>query len=98
MNELVESQLSKVITRLFKNYLTMLQELQQDSLSQVYKYKDQLPADLLASLNVLDLPKYSRLRKRVLDQGNDAVREMKWILSHCDVSFKQNTETKHERT
>ena len=90
--ELLESQLKRLITRVFKDALVVLEDIRQDHLSVVHKIQGQFPPEFVGQFNYLDLGKYSRHRKKVLDAGNDALREMQSILS----DFDQDTDNKEK--
>lgn len=85
---LLEAQLKRIVSRLFKDFLNITEDIRQDHLAALSDMK-QFPPEFLARLNYLDLPKYSRIRKKVLDSGNDAIREMQGIIEDFD---------KYERT
>jgi len=82
----LEAQLKRIITRLFKDFLNIADDIRQDHLAVLTDMK-QFPPELLSRWNYLDLPKYSRIRKKVLDGGNDAIREMQAILDSFEISL-----------
>lgn len=84
--ELLENQLKRLIQRLFKEFLTLTDEVRQDHLVVVKDIATQFPPEFVARWNYLDLPRYSRLRKKILDSGNDAVREISSILDDFQIS------------
>jgi hypothetical protein len=88
----LKAQLDRIVRRLWKDFLVIADDIRQDHLAVLSEMK-QFPPELLVRWNYLDLPKYSRIRKKVLDQGNDALREMEAILEHFEVSLDNNSET-----
>lgn len=70
INSLVEFQIRRNITSLFKQFLLILEDLQ----------------DLDANISDKVFQDY---RKRVLDQGNDTLRELLDLLAGLDVNFKK---------
>lgn len=84
--ELLENQLKRIVTRMFKDYLVLLEDVRQDHLAVLSSISSQFPSEFLDKLNYLDLPKYSRLRKKVLDSGNDALREICSILEDFTIN------------
>ena len=83
---LLEAQLKRIITRLFKDFLVIADDIRQDHLATLADMKG-FPEEVKLRWNYLDLGKYSRIRKRVLDQGNDAVREMQTVLDSFGISL-----------
>lgn len=81
---LLEAQLKRLITKVFKDSLVVLEDIRQEHLAATHKTQGQFPPEFLVQFNYLDLAKYSRYRKKVLDTGNDALREMQSILSDFD--------------
>jgi hypothetical protein len=85
--QLLESQLRRTVTNLFKQYLVILEDIRQEQLQIVAELSSQFPAEFVQKVNSLDLPRYSRLRKKVLDLGNDSLREMQSILDDFKISI-----------
>ena len=84
---MLEAQLRRIITKVFKDSLVIAEDIQQDHLAVVSEIGKQFPPELLRRWNYLDLPKYSRIRKKILDSGNDALREMKSVLDNFSVTI-----------
>lgn len=87
--EILENQLKRVITSLFKNFLVSADDIRQEHLAVLSKVEGQFPKEFIENLNYLDLPRYSRLRKKILDSGNDSLREIHTILEDFSVKFKE---------
>ena len=83
----LENQLKRIITKLFKDYLVIIEDVKQDHLSVVSGLATQFPPEFIQQWNYLDLPRYSRIRKKVLDSGNDALREMSTVLDDFSISL-----------
>lgn len=86
---ILEAQLKRIVTHLFKDFLVLLQDLQQDNFRNVAVLQKNLPIEISKSLNFLDFVKYSKLRKKVLDNGNDSLREIQTILQDFEISFNK---------
>jgi Icc-related predicted phosphoesterase len=84
---LLEQQLKRIITKLFKDFLVISEDVRQDHLVVMNDISLQFPAELVQRWNYLDLPRYSRLRKKILDAGNDSLREMHSILDNFSVTL-----------
>ncbi len=85
--DLMQAQLKRVITQLFKNFLIITDDIRQDHLAVINQLESQFPKEILQQWNYLDLAKYSRIRKKILDSGNDAIREVSTILLDFDICF-----------
>jgi hypothetical protein len=83
--ELLEEQLKRIITKLFKDFLVLTEDVRQDHLIVINDISKQFPPEFVQKWNYLDLPKYSRLRKKILDAGNDAVRETQAVISNFKI-------------
>jgi hypothetical protein len=85
--DLLDSQVKRIVTALFKDFLTILFELQQENLSNIAKLSRQFPAEFVDKINMLDFAKYSRLRKHILDKSNDSLREISTLLDNFNISL-----------
>lgn len=69
------------MTNIYKRNLEIIEDLFHDHKSFLEKLKPHLPEEALNNLNHFDDKRYSYLRKRILDAGNEAIRD-----------FEKNTE------
>lgn len=78
LKELLEFQVNRNITRLYKSFLTIIEDIQDQHENNFHKLKLALPDDvgLINQADYLDESRMEFLRKQVLDQGNDARREI----------------------
>ena len=67
--DFVTFQVSRKVTNLYKQFLFLLEDLQ----DQGYDIPDEV---------------YQRMRKRVLDHGNDAIREIEENLEKLDITLR----------
>ena len=93
-SELLEVQLRRMVTKLFKDFLVITEDIRQDHLAVIGSCSGQFPPEMTQRWNYLDLPRYSRIRKKVLDAGNDTLREMHSILEQFDIKLTKSTEEK----
>ena len=89
LNILVSSQIERIVTNLYKSQLEMIADLNQQHLSSLYQVQGKIDDETLSSLSYLTPFKMGQLRKKILDNGNDAVREIKQILEKIQVDFKK---------
>ena len=71
------------ITVLYKQYLNQLEDLKQDRLEALRKLQKSLPPDyynMVLAADFMNENKASYLRKKILDSGNDALRNIKELI------------------
>lgn len=69
----------RLVTSLFKGFLVLLEDLEEEHFRNFDKLKNALPkeyAPLLDQADYLDEQKMDYLRKKVLDAGNSCIREL----------------------
>lgn len=80
----------RLVTALFKEFLEILGEVKAGHDEFYGNLLEKLPNEyvpILAVGNPLSEEKYKRLRKKVLDKGNDIIRESELELDHYSVGF-----------
>jgi|DEB0MinimDraft_6_1074348.scaffolds.fasta_scaffold137615_2 hypothetical protein len=78
---------------LFKGFLMLVEDLKQEHESHFGKLRDALPEeyqDLINQADYLDEDKFEHLRKRVLDMGNENLRNFSTEFEKYTVSFRFN--------
>ena len=91
-HKLLNSEIRKSITRIFKNYLGALEDIQYTHTIAVEKLKYKLSPEELAVLDYLNDDHYSLVRKRVLDAGNESMRDLSDLLENFNISLKDNND------
>jgi len=83
LKELLEFQINRNIINLYKSFLIILEDIQDEHQSNFDKLKNAIPEnnELIDQANYWDESKMEYIRKKVLDQGNNTQRE---ILSHLE--------------
>jgi hypothetical protein len=80
----------RIITKLFKYYLNNLEDLRYQHQVALDRLKNELSPKQIEVLNYLDFHRYSMIRKRVLDNGNETIRDLDNFLENFDISMKNN--------
>ncbi len=80
--------IKRVVTNLFKGQLETTAELNQIYLSKLMKNKSKIPPDVYTELSWWDTGTMGNVRKKTLDKGNDAVREIESLFDKVEVKFK----------
>ena len=89
--ELLDFQIRRHSARYSKGTLTFLEDLQRDHECSIERAKLVIPKeyhDILDQLLVLTDSKMGHIRKRILDNGGDFVRDIQSELENYDVSHK----------
>lgn len=91
-NEVLRYQLHRTITNLFKGYLILLEDLGDSHDEALAKLKAALPEQYRPFVDLADDLTPERgalLRKKVLDAGNDTLREVTKLLEQFEVNIKR---------
>jgi len=88
--DILQDRYEKHIKNLFKSFLYILEDLNDDHNINFAKLKRSLPehSDIIDQANYFDKNKMQFLRKRVLDLGNDSLRNQNEDLEKFTVIFK----------
>lgn len=89
--EVLRFQQHRVITLLFRHFLTLLEDLGIEHDEAMAKLAAALPPEYHTYLDLADYltpDKSKHLRKKVLDSGNDTLRSLDDILEAFIISFK----------
>ena len=77
------------VTNLYKGFLVVLEDLQQQHQSHFNKFRDALPEyeEAIDQADYLDEERMDYLRKKVLDLGNDCRRYLETEIEKFEVDF-----------
>lgn len=84
-------QQERIVKNLFIEYLLILEELGHEHDNAMAKLEKALPKENQPFVDLADYltpEKGERLRKRVLDRGNDALRNLREVVNGFDISLK----------
>jgi len=89
--ELLEFQILRNITNLYKSFLILVEDLSEDHKLQFDKLKEALPEHekLLSQAEYLDDAQLNYLRKKILDNGNHVRREIFTCMENFNIEFKK---------
>jgi hypothetical protein len=83
--------LSRQITSFYKDNLKLLEEIDFEHKQMLGKLSNQIKISELNKVDYLTENKYNLYRKRILDLGNDLVRELRSNFDKIDVDLKPLT-------
>ena len=81
----------KNIKHLFKSYLVLIEDLHQEHKINFGKLKSSMPESLgpiIDQADYFDESKVKYLRKKILDMGNEVMRDYDNSIEHFTISFK----------
>ncbi len=78
LKELLEFQINRNIINLYKSFLIMMEDMHDQHGNNFRKLKQALPEeiDLIDQADYWDESRMDYLRKKILDKGNDSLREI----------------------
>jgi|TARA_R110000824_G_scaffold14858_2_gene62865 hypothetical protein len=89
-NQLLSLAIEKNTKSLFKGFLFLVEDLQSEHTIHFNKLRQSLPEEyhsLLNQANYMDEEKLNHIRKRILDIGNDAIRNIESELNKFTIHF-----------
>lgn len=91
MHDTISSIYNRSTKVLFKSFLVLMEDLHQDHLINFSKLRKALPEEysrLIDQADYFDQHKMQYLRKKILDMGNESIRETNNDLENFTISFK----------
>lgn len=88
--EILSKKSSKATSQLFKHYLMLIEDLKYEHDKYLRKIKSEIPSqyhNVVDNADTFDEEKMSRIRKRVLDLGNEAIRSFEAEINDFSISF-----------
>ena len=76
LKELLVFQIQRNIISLYKRYLNILEDLQEEHINMLNKLNLKIDQQTLKNVDYFDDNKYNYLRKKILDLGNETIREI----------------------
>jgi len=88
VKEYVCFHMHKSLVNLYKKYLILIEDLREDHESMIYKISNTIDEDTLKKLDYFDDLKYNYLRKKILDIGNETIREIEKSFDFIKMEFE----------
>jgi len=76
LREFVYFQIQRNVIALYKRYINLVEDLQEDHINMLNKLNSKVDLETLKNVDYFDDNKYNYLRKKVLDLGNETIREI----------------------
>ena len=89
IKNLLQYQIKRAVINLFKSHLTHLEDLQQDHTSAINKVEGLVDEDFIKMVDWFSSEKHGYYRKKTLDSGNEAVRDLENLLENFEIRLKK---------
>ena len=89
VKEYIVFQFRRNIINFYKNQLNIIEDLKEDHKQFVHKVCTVAPKEHIKNMDYFDADKYNYIRKKVLDGGNEIVRELEKAFDHLDIDIKE---------
>jgi hypothetical protein len=76
LKDLLTFQVHRNIVNLYKRYLNLIEDLQEEHLNMLNKLNSKIDQQTLKNVDYFDENKYNYIRKKILDLGNETIREI----------------------
>lgn len=92
VKDYVSFQIHKSLVNLYKKYLILIEDLREDHDNMVDKISNKIDENTLKNIDYFDDNKYNYLRKKILDIGNETIREIEKNFDFIKMEFKDEKE------
>jgi hypothetical protein len=76
LKEFILFQINRNIILLYKRYLNLIEDLQEEHVNMLNKLNRKVDLETLKNVDYFDENRYNYLRKKILDLGNETLREI----------------------
>ena len=91
IKDIIHFQVHRNIVSLYKKYFEITEDLRQEHEAFILKLQEKTLDDLdLKSINYFTEEKYDNIRKKILDSGNDSIREIEKALDFVEITLKED--------
>jgi hypothetical protein len=89
--EHLDFHVQKDVIYLYKNFLSLIQDIKEDHGLMLKKLKDALPdkTKLIDTVDYMDANRQAYYRKKILDWGNGSIRALQKQLELFDIDFNK---------
>jgi hypothetical protein len=76
IKEILTFQVHRNVVNLYKRYLNLVEDLQEEHVSMLNKLNKKIDLETLKNVDYFDENRYNYIRKKILDLGNETIREI----------------------
>lgn len=88
LKSFVHFQIQRNVIALYKKYINLIEDMQEDHLNMLNKLNSKVDLETLKNVDYFDENKYNYIRKKILDSGNEAIREIERNLEKLNFTLK----------
>ena len=88
LKSFVYFQIQRNIITLYKKYINLIEDLQEDHINMLNKLNSKIDLQTLKNVDYFDENKYNYIRKKILDIGNEVIREIEKNLEKLNFTLK----------
>lgn len=88
LKEYLAFQLNRNVVTLYKKLFEIVEDMRQEHQSMLQKVEKKTSKDFIDSINYLDDNKINYIRKKILDSGNDAIRNIENNFKAVKITLK----------
>jgi len=88
LKEYIKFQYNRNITSLYKKYFEMIDDLKHEHEAMLKKVSEKTSEDFVKNIDYFNDDKYNYIRKKILDAGNDAIRNIDTSFKSINISLK----------
>ena len=88
LKEYIKFQYNRNITSLYKKYFEMIDDLKHEHEAMLKKVSEKTSEDFVKNIDYFNDDKYNYIRKKILDAGNDAIRNIYTRFKYINISLK----------
>lgn len=88
LKEYIRFQYNRNITSLYKKYFEMTDDLKREHEFMLKKVAEKSSEDFVKNIDYFSDDKYNYIRKKILDAGNDAIRNIDTSFKSINISLK----------
>jgi len=76
IKEILTFQVHRNVVNLYKRYLNLIEDLQEEHIAMLNKLNRKIDLETLKNIDYFDENRYNYVRKKILDLGNETIREI----------------------
>ena len=76
IKDILSFQIHRNIINLYKRYLNLIEDIQEEHINMLNKLNKKIDQETLKNVDYFDENKYNYYRKKILDLGNETIREI----------------------
>ena len=88
IKEYLRFQLNRNIISLYKKYFEMIDDIRLEHKTMLDKMEKQSSKEFVENIDYLNDDKYNYIRKKILDSGNDAIRNIESSFKSITITLK----------